>query len=134
MKAKKDRNLIYLLLLIPAAFILKKWMFKYHAENYNKKLSPGSSGDSSSASSSTGTEENWKKAIVNVSKGSLNIRSDSGTDAQILGTIPNGTIIGYIEVSYPGWVKVIYQSGKKGDIVGYCSKKYLKLTDEIYRL
>ena len=134
MKAKKDRNLIYLLLLIPAAFILKKWMFKYHAENYNKKLSSGSGGNSSSASSSTSTEENWKKAIVNVSKGSLNIRSDSGTDAQILGTIPNGTIIGYIEVSYPGWVKVIYQSGKKGDIVGYCSKKYLKLTDEIYRL
>lgn len=77
----------------------------------------------------------YKKAIVNVGSGKLNIRQNINTTADILSRLPNGTILGYQPTGNADWVSVKYPNLVEGGYKnGFAATKYLKLTEESYIL
>ena len=77
----------------------------------------------------------YKKAIVNVGSGKLNIRQNINTTADILARIPNKAILGYKSTGNADWVSVRWPNLVDGGYYsGFASTKYLKLTNESYIL
>lgn len=69
-------------------------------------------------------KENQYNVKVVTSGGTLRLRSKPSTSAEVLTTIPNGTVVtAYGEEK--GWTSVIYKG-----TAGYCMSSYLEKTDE----
>ena len=126
---KKNKGLLLLLLLVPAVVIARKMVLKYYS---NKFPLPKKRSSSVSIPEILPTQpKNFKKAIViNVGTKGLNVRQNLSTTSDILGNLKNGSIIGYLPTGNADWVSIIFNPGSDNQLNGFCSTKYLKLTNE----
>lgn len=77
--------------------------------------------------------DNYKKRLVNTDSAdgiALNCRENADITAEIIGKIPNGSIVYSLEesvfVEARKWVKIIYRDENENDITGWVSNEYLQ--------
>lgn len=131
---KKNKKTLVILLMVGAGIaIARKIILKYYSDKFPLPQPKKTTSNVSIPEILPQQPKPYKKAIViNVGTKGLNVRQDRSTTSDILGNLKNGSIIGYLPTGDPNWVSIILNPGKDNQINGFCSTKYLKLTNESF--
>ena len=132
---KKNKGLLLLLLLIPIGLLARKVILNKMSKAFPLPPEPKKKKPAEIIIEEEKPKGTYKKAIVNVGSGKLNIRQNINTTADILARIPNGAILGYQSTGNADWVSVRWPNLVDGGYnTGFASTKYLKLTNDSYIL